>query len=501
MQRSLGSGVLSALLLCSCGSDTGQRSAYVGPAFYTNVTANQDATNQPQNETTIAVNPTDRGNIVGGWNDYRVGTVHVGFASTSDGGATWTDGLVPESEHREQGDPAVAASADGDFYMAMISFERISNAGGVYVARSDNGGRTFLPAVRVQADPLIFEDKEYIAVDRSTSARRGTVYVTWTDFDDRRGHTEIRISRSTDRGQTWSTAGSVSGTVPYNDGYVQGSVPGVGLDGAVYVAWFDLRGDFAPEAVNGWREDHGPPLPQDPAWRRLVSLGGAILPQVVRNSIPGLDMVPNRVPNGLRLQAVEQSRLYVARSSDGGQTFGPPVVAAQAGPLPASLPFRTNGFPALSVVTQGPHFLHDERLYVTYASGDGRDSDIFAVASGDQGRSFSPPVRVSDDTSGSPQVFPWIAADETGAVHVVWYNRRDDPRGSGLSLYYAKSVDGGRSFSANRRVNPAPFSPFTDFNGEFIGDYNGIAAAGGVGYALWTDTRRGGQDVVYAPLQ
>jgi BNR repeat protein len=508
MARNSIPGALAAALLCSCGGGD-EASRYVGPAFFTNVVANQDASGLPQNETSIAINPEDRGNLVGGWNDYRDGvSVHVGFGSTRDGGATWTDGLVPEPEHAAQGDPAVAASADGDFYMALISFERFGNAGGIYVSRSEDGGRTFQRAVRVQADAQIFEDKEYIAVDRSTSSRRGTVYVSWTDFDDLRFRTEIMVSSSSDRGTTWSAPVSVSGPMSYSRGFVQGSVPAVGENGVLYVAWYEERGDFAPLGRDGWPEHEGPPHPQQVAWRRVLGVGQGLLPPLVRKNVPGLDVVPNRMPGARRLAAAEGARILVARSTDGGRSFGTPEVAATVEFLPSNLPFRINGFPSLSVVSNGLHFLHSERIYVAYAtgvrasdSGPIRDSDVFVVSSKDGARSFGAPVRVDDDASGAVQVFPWVAADETGAVHLVWYDRRDDPRGQGVSLYYSKSVDAGSTFSANRRVSPGPFSPFTDFDGEFIGDYNGVAAAGGVAYALWTDTRRGGEDIFYAPLQ
>jgi hypothetical protein len=498
MHRTVALGALAAALLCSCGSEERRSAPYIGPALYTNVLSNQDTSGRPQNETTIAIHPEDRGNLVGGWNDYRAfDGVHLGFGSTRDGGVTWTDGLVPEPENREQGDPAVAVSADGEFYMAMISFNRFNNEGGIYVARSDDGGRSFQRAVRVQADPDIFEDKEYIAVDRSTSRRRGQVYVTWTDFDDRRFHTEIRVASSTDRGQSWTASTSVSGPVSYSRGFVQGSVPAVGLDGALYVAWFDERGDFSALGRKGWLEGHGPPLEEQLALRRALGAGSSLLAQLV----PGLELVPNRVPQARRLRSAQAARILVARSTDGGRTFGPPTAVATVGPLPFDLPYRTNSFPALAVASFGPHFLRAELIAVTYASGNGRDSDVFVATSTDRGRTFSAPVRVSDDTNGATQFFPWLAVDETGAIHVIWYDRRDDPRGAGVDLYYAKSLDAGRSFTANRRVTPGSFDPFTDFGGQFIGDYNGIAAAGGVGYALWTDTRRGGQDVFYAPLE
>ena len=65
-------------------------------------------------------------------------------------------------------------------------------------------------------DPNIFHDKELMVADsRSTSPKKGRVYVTWTRFETvpppLGGISPIVFSQSTDGGATWSPAVVISG--------------------------------------------------------------------------------------------------------------------------------------------------------------------------------------------------------------------------------------------------------------------------------------------------
>ncbi|KPL05937.1 hypothetical protein AMJ71_10395, partial [candidate division TA06 bacterium SM1_40] len=64
-------------------------------------------------------------------------------------------------------------------------------------------------------------------------------------------------------------------------------------------------------------------------------------------------------------------------------------------------------------------------------------------------------VRVNDDPPGQRQETTRadraVAVDESGAIHVVWSDHRSGDSAS--DIYYASSVDGGLSFSANVQVN------------------------------------------------
>jgi hypothetical protein len=91
-----------------------------------------------------------------------------------------------------------------------------------------------------------------IDVDRSSSSRRGWVYLVWNDFTEaqRSGcitatdthQSNVWFARSTDGGSTWSTPVIVNSNQPFVDHFNQWmSVDD--FDGTIHVAWYDTRND------------------------------------------------------------------------------------------------------------------------------------------------------------------------------------------------------------------------------------------------------------------
>ena len=87
----------------------------------------------------------------------------------------------------------------------------------------------------------------------------------------------------------------------------------------------------------------------------------------------------------------------------------------------------------------------------------GNIRDIAFTKSSDNGRSFAPPLRVSDDSwvlDGCPENGPTMVVDEAKRVHIVWptlvpgATRTSEPT---LALFYAMSADGKR-FTARQRI-------------------------------------------------
>jgi len=189
-----------------------------------------------------------------------------------------------------------------------------------------------------------------------------------------------------------------------------------------------------------------------------------------------------------------QDFLWMSRSDDAGVTWTPDESIVAMHPLPASVPAAQGGYrllnlPAAAVAPDGD-------LIVVWNDQLLGDADILAIRSADGGVSWSPPVRVNDDPPGSLQFFPWVAIDEQGYVHVVWYDRRN--AAVDLDIYYAISTDGGASFRPNQRITAVSFVPVLPTEGgaaAFIGDYNGIAAGPAGVFPFFQDSRRGEQDV------
>lgn len=138
------------------------------PTPFDNIKVSQDITNQIQFEVSIDINPTNPQNIVTAWVDYLDNAqARLAYGYTFDGGKTWANGIFPSylGGFLYQGDPAVAADNDGNFYISFISFGP-DFYGAIYVAKSTDGGITWPQSAMVRLDDdSVFDDKPYIAVD------------------------------------------------------------------------------------------------------------------------------------------------------------------------------------------------------------------------------------------------------------------------------------------------------------------------------------------------
>ena len=132
--------------------------------------------------------------------------------------------------------PSLAVGKGGRVYVALLDKRNTGQALHVYVAKSTNGGASFLPNIDVSDDTLKSGQRwPSIAADDS-----GNVYVAWTDY--RNGYRCIYFARSTDPGDTAfspnilvnDTAG-LSGTDRY------GASLAVNELGEAFVTWSDNR--------------------------------------------------------------------------------------------------------------------------------------------------------------------------------------------------------------------------------------------------------------------
>jgi hypothetical protein len=109
----------------------------------------------------------------------------------------------------------------------------------------------------------------------------------------------------------------------------------------------------------------------------------------------------------------------------------------------------------------------DDALYAAWRHVyPGNLRDIAFSVSRDRGRTFSAPVRVSEDgweIHGCPDDGPAMTVDKRGTVHVIWPTvigaDTDEPQGA---LFYASTSD-GRTFTPRVRVptlgSPKPSHP------------------------------------------
>jgi hypothetical protein len=172
---------------------------------------------------------------------YQVGRIFdggacaIGVATSTDNGASWTSGLLPGitkwTATRGANDRATDASVayDARHNAWLVSSLTLLEAGGVHgnavvTSRSTDGGLTWsTPFTTATGGDL---DKNWIVCDNtSTSAFYGHCYTQW---DDHGAGNALRMSTSTDGGQTWSAPAT-------NNTGVIGGQPVVRPDGTVIV--------------------------------------------------------------------------------------------------------------------------------------------------------------------------------------------------------------------------------------------------------------------------
>jgi hypothetical protein len=139
------------------------------------------------------------------------GATAIGWATSTDGGSTWTHGFLPGLTTGNGGgpydaasDPAVAYDAKhGVWMIATLPISNTSTITAVTVSRSTDGGFTWDNPVSV-TPKVDSSDKNWIACDStSTSPFYGNCYVEWDNPDTGDG---ILMSTSTDGGLTWGPA-------------------------------------------------------------------------------------------------------------------------------------------------------------------------------------------------------------------------------------------------------------------------------------------------------
>lgn len=171
------------------------------------------------------------------------GASNVGFATSTDGGTTWTHGFLPGTTtfatppgtYDRLSDASVAYDAAHNVW--LISYLGLVGANpsiaptapAVLVSRSTDGGFTWGNPIKVNSSGgTNNQDKNWtVCDDTSTSPFYGHCYTEW---DDNGNGNLVQMSTSTDGGQTWGTRQSTA-----NNATVIGGQPVVQPNGTVIV--------------------------------------------------------------------------------------------------------------------------------------------------------------------------------------------------------------------------------------------------------------------------
>ena len=429
----------------------------------------------PHNETSIAVNPTDANNLIGGVNDYQLGLNPGGHVTesilsrahvTTDGGRTWSMyPIFSNSAYQGTGDPALAFDAAGNAYYGTLGFRFVGPANAtnpdVLVSTSQDKGKTWATH-RVAAgsgnegsvgDLL---DKEYVAAWGD-----GNAIVTYGDFRlGRKGSfTSGRIFASVthDAGLTWSTPTLISGTL--DQAFV--SVP-VFSGGTVYVAFLNTT-----DLTTG-RDDY--------EVVRVSPATGAALAQPVKVATV-IDGATD-YPIALGRQTYQDS---IFRSWAAGNITADPTNPQHLAVVWSDMRNSTTPAPADPYVAK-------------------TNSDVIVSQSSNGGATWSAPTAIA---LPGDQFQPWGAYDSNGRLRVGTFDRSGDTANHLYDYSLAtETAQGSLTFTTapvtTVRSDPtradrwfvATLNPAFPAATSFLGDYSNIAAtANGHVVAYWTDMR------------
>jgi BNR repeat protein/BNR/Asp-box repeat protein len=432
--------------------------------------------NGPHNETSIAVNPTDPNNIIGGANDYQLSLNpggHVGEQVLSrahvstDGGQTWSEyPLYSSSTYQATGDPSVAFDASGHAYYATLGFRFVGPVNAqnpdVLVANSGDGGKTWSVArvaagsgVETSVGDLL--DKEYV-----TAWGQGNAIVTFGDFSlaQKGGFVSARIYDSVthDFGKTWSAPTLISGSL--DEAFV--ATPVVAADGSIYASFLNTT-----DLTTG-RDDY--------EVVKVSAATGAPLgaPVKVATTIDGATDYP--LAFGRQTYQDSLFRTWAAGNIAADPTNPLHLAVVWSDMRNSTLPARTDPYSATT------------------------NSDIVVSESSDGGATWSAPTPI---TLPGDQFMPWAVFDGSGTLRIGFFDRSHD---AANHLYgYTLATETSPGVFSNAQVTTALSDPTSHDRWfarsvdsgfpqatAFLGDYSNIAAIPGTSsgiVAYWTDMR------------
>jgi len=440
---------------------------------------------RPQNEPTVAIDPSNSDIVVAGANDYCRqtvgGDVWAGYYRSTDGGLTWGHSLVPGYPGDESaagqaspasgqcaaaGDPTQAFDADGRLFYAFICFNRTKPVNGsVYVASYLDHGATYDRTVLVKKGTPsglfltgLFQDKINLTVDQTSGPGSGNVYVAWSQYDGFAPTNAVLFSRSTDHGLGFSRPVRVT---PVSLGTASFADLAVGPDGAVYLTFLTY------------------PSSARPTWDIWLS----------KSTDEGQSFGPAR-------------HVDTITAFDSDQFSGNGFVDCGDGPFACPTGFTFSRFFSSSAVAAD-----EDSVHVVYTAETPAGQAKVFIRNSPDGINWTTPATTIDAVPVGHQWFPDIGAAD-GVLTVIFNDSRADPSyspdrppgntatgvnsGDVVNAFVAQSSDSGLTWTETQ-VSSHGSNYGWETHGTrrvgFWGDYNYVSAVPGAVHVVWTDSR------------
>jgi len=434
---------------------------------------------------------------------------HIRTASSGDPVVAWDDDGRVFLGSESSDDPAGTLKTFGDEWVAV--YENPDGPDGDTINDGKEYVGTEIVAKGSSAPFLLgkFNDKTAIEADRTQSECNDNVYFSWSRFTGN-GGVGIYFSRSTDHGLSWSSPMKLtSGThdVQNPDIAITGS-------GTVYVTYTRFQDGQQTTAV-GWAKStdcgatftKGDALVEIPYWEMRDVAAPVPFPESAGEEEGGGKGGESESPDALESEAPAGTNRDCGDFLDacaGPYTF--PRAGTGVRSTADQYDAETENVYIVVEGTKPGTEVDTGSTYFTVEPGVGSQAGIYFIRLDGGTGEFSEPALIDDQPSGH-QFYPDISADG-GVLHAIWYDTRNDPEYSAarpicndaagitytcLDVYGTSSSDAGDTWAAATLLTDEPSNPnyeqYDDRAVPFIGDYTWVTSMGEFAYGTWTDLR------------
>ena len=467
---------LAALFLAWLGTSSGLAAPEESPFQVTQpvrISVGDTTPTRTYSSPMIAVDPEDEDIVVAAYAEMR--TARCGVARSTDGGRTWKRlqaspslesypfCFTPAGTNVHQGQ--LAFGRNHTLYLALPGWDVQDGRNfSVLLARSTDLGDTWSTTIvrDARGRTPVETNRPVASIAVDTSGPEDVLYVGWPLL--RMGGPPIpMIGVSTDGGRTFAEPVSAIG-----DYFASEEARQLALAG---------RPTKVPAFI--------PQPPTPPEQITAEKFGGCCAKVVLddKGTVYALWPLSTTVVPG------PLSTYYLSRSTDGGKTFTVSRTVTPSATLGnVSIRWSPTGGPDGTF-----HLAYENKVPALQG-----DRDVFHQSSSDGGRTWTTPRMLNDDDPKllGAQFLPNMSIAPNGRVDVAWWDFRNDTGTFRNDVYMVSSSDNGRTWSPNIRVTnqsiDRKIGPWS--NGYDVRQPVGLMATDRYTLAAWDDTRNGDAD-------
>ena len=213
------------------------------------------------------------------------------------------------------------------------------------------------------------------------------------------------------------------------------------------------------------------------------------------------------------------SRIVVAKSTNGGSTWGTPVVAATSkDSYDIGIPSMASRRALIYVSGAAYRNVTVNNVYASWTDLTGASgcttpanepgtnaastckTRIWVARSTDGGATWGAPVMINNQASLNDQFNQWLGVDDTtGRIAVIYYDTVGDSTRKTTNVWYQTSADNGATWSAAVKLTTSATNEAIAGadSGNQYGDYNSLSIYAGKIFPSWTDRRGSGKEEIW----